>query len=44
VVDLEVDAKGTDYMVTSRHRNGGQNHNIKMVNKSFKMWQSLNIL
>ena len=34
--DLEVNAK-TKYMITSRCRNAGHNHNIKIGNKSFEM-------
>jgi hypothetical protein len=33
---LEVNAGKTKYMVVSRNQNAGQNHNIKIDNKSFK--------
>jgi hypothetical protein len=33
---LEVNAEKTKYMVMSRNQNAGQNHNIKLDNKSFE--------
>jgi hypothetical protein len=33
---VEVNAEKTKYMVMSRNQNGGQNHYIKVDNKSFK--------
>jgi hypothetical protein len=33
---LEVNAEETKYMVMSRNQNAGQNHNIKLDNKSFE--------
>jgi hypothetical protein len=35
-IGLEVNADKTKYMVMSRNQNAGQNHNIKLDNKSFK--------
>jgi hypothetical protein len=35
-IGLEVNAEKTKYMVTSRNQNAGQNHNIKLDNKSFE--------
>jgi sorting nexin-29 len=35
-IGLEVKAEKTKYMVMSRNQNAGQNHNIKVDNKSFK--------
>jgi hypothetical protein len=34
-IGLEVNAQKTKYMVMSRNQNAGQNHNIKLDNKSF---------
>jgi hypothetical protein len=34
-IGLEVNAEKTKYMVISRDQNAGQNHNIKICNKSF---------
>jgi hypothetical protein len=34
-VGLEVNAEKTKYLLLSRHRNAGQNHDIKIANKSF---------
>jgi hypothetical protein len=34
-IGLEVNAEKTKYMVTPRNQNAGQNHNIKIDNKSF---------
>jgi hypothetical protein len=34
-IGLEVNAEKTKYMVMSRNQNAGQNHNIKLDNKSF---------
>jgi hypothetical protein len=45
-VGLEVNAKGTKYMLLTRHQNAGQNHNITIANRSFEnvaMRQSSNI-
>jgi hypothetical protein len=35
-IGLEVNAEKTKYMVMSRNQNAGQNHNIKIDNKSFE--------
>jgi hypothetical protein len=35
-VGLEVNAEKTKYMLLSRHQNAGQNHNIKIDNRSFE--------
>jgi hypothetical protein len=35
-VGLEVNAENTKYMLLCRHQNAGQNHNIKIVDKSFE--------
>jgi hypothetical protein len=35
-IGLEVNAEKTKYMVMSRNQNVGQNHNIKIDNKSFE--------
>jgi len=35
-VGLEVNTQKTKYMVMSRHKNAGQNHNLRIVDKSFK--------
>jgi hypothetical protein len=35
-IGLEVNAEKTKYMVMSRDQNAGQNHNIKIYNKSFE--------
>jgi ribosomal protein S1 len=35
-IGLEVNAEKTKYMVMSRDQNAGQNHNIKIHNKSFE--------
>jgi hypothetical protein len=35
-VGLEVNTEKTKYMLLSRHHNAGQNHNIKISNRSFK--------
>ncbi|PNF38167.1 hypothetical protein B7P43_G14229, partial [Cryptotermes secundus] len=35
-VDLEVKAEKTKYMLLSRHQNAGQNHDIKIGNRSFE--------
>jgi hypothetical protein len=35
-IGLEVNAEKTKYMVISRDQNSGQNHNIKIDNKSFE--------
>jgi hypothetical protein len=40
---LEVNAEKTKYMVMSRNENAGQNHNIKIDNKSFERWKNSNI-
>jgi hypothetical protein len=34
-VGLEVNTEKTEYMFLSRHQNKGQNHDIKIANKSF---------
>jgi hypothetical protein len=33
---LQVNAEKTEYMIMSPEENAGQNHNIKVANKSFK--------
>jgi hypothetical protein len=35
-IGLQVNAEKTKYMVISRNQNAGQNHNIKVDNKSFE--------
>jgi hypothetical protein len=35
-VGLEINAEKTKYMLLSRHQNAGQNHDIKIANRSFK--------
>jgi hypothetical protein len=35
-VGLEVNSEKTKYMLLSRHQNTGQNHNIKIANRSFE--------
>jgi hypothetical protein len=35
-VRLEVNAEITKYLLLSCHHNGGQNHNIKIANRSFE--------
>jgi ribosomal protein S2 len=35
-VGLEENAEKTKYMVLSRHQNAGQNHNMKMANRSLE--------
>jgi hypothetical protein len=35
-VGLEVNARKTKYTLTCRRQNAGQNHNIKIVNRSFE--------
>jgi hypothetical protein len=35
-IGLEVNAEKTKYMVMSRNQNAGQNHNMKLDNKSFE--------
>jgi hypothetical protein len=40
---LEVNTEKTKYMLMSCNQNAGQNHNIKTVNRSLKMWISSNI-
>jgi ribosomal protein S2 len=35
-VGLEVNAEKTKYMLLSRNQNAGQNHNIKIANRSFE--------
>jgi hypothetical protein len=35
-VGLDVNAKKAKYMLLSRHQNAGQNHNIKIANRSFE--------
>jgi hypothetical protein len=34
-VGLEVNTEKTEYMLLSRHQNAGQNHDIKIGNRSF---------
>ena len=40
---LEVNAERSKYMVMSRDQNSGQNHNIKLDNKSFERLEQFNI-
>jgi hypothetical protein len=42
-IGLEVNSEKTKYMVMSRDQNAGQNHNMKLDNKSFERWNSSNI-
>jgi hypothetical protein len=39
-VGLDVNTENTDYMVMSPKQNVGQNHNLLIAKKSFKVWQS----
>jgi hypothetical protein len=41
---LEVSAEKTEYKVMSRDQHAGQNHNIKMGNKSFEMVEQFKYL
>jgi hypothetical protein len=34
-VGLDVITEKTEYMLMSRHQNAGQNHNIKIIGRSF---------
>jgi hypothetical protein len=34
-IGLEVNAEKTEYMLLSHHQNAGQNHDIKIANRSF---------
>jgi hypothetical protein len=40
-IGLEVNAEKTKYMVMSHDQHAGQNHNIKMGNKSFERMEQL---
>jgi hypothetical protein len=42
-VGLEINVYKTKYMLLSRQQNVGQNRDIKIANRSFKMYHSLNI-
>jgi hypothetical protein len=42
-VDLEVNPEKTKYMLMSRSQKTGQKYSIKIANRSFEVWQSLNI-
>jgi hypothetical protein len=42
-IGLEVNTEKTKYMVMSRNQNAGHNHNIKIDNKSLKVWKNSNI-
>jgi hypothetical protein len=42
-VDLEVKAEKTNHMLLSHHQKTGQYHDIKVGNRSLKMWHSSNI-
>jgi hypothetical protein len=35
-IGLEINAEKTKYMIMSRHRNSGQNQNIRIANESFE--------
>jgi hypothetical protein len=43
-IGLEVNAEQTKYMVMPRNQNAGQNHNIKLDNKSFEMVEQFKYL
>jgi hypothetical protein len=43
-IGLEVNAEKTKYMVMSRDQNAGQNHNIKIDNKSFERLEQFKYL
>jgi hypothetical protein len=36
-VVIEVNTEKTKYMLLSRHQNAGQNHDIKIANRSFEI-------
>jgi hypothetical protein len=40
---VEVNVEKSKYMLLSTHQNAGQNHNIKIVNRSFENKVQLNI-
>jgi hypothetical protein len=40
---LEVNTEKNKYMLLSRHQNAGQNHDIKIANRSFENTHSSNI-
>jgi hypothetical protein len=40
---LEVSTEKTKYLLLSHHQNAGQNHDVKIGNRSLKMWHSSNI-
>jgi hypothetical protein len=42
-VGLAVNTDKTKYMLISRHRSAGQNHSMKIANRSFKICQGSNI-
>jgi ABC-type transport system substrate-binding protein len=42
-IGLKVNTEKTKFIFLSHHQNAGQNHNIKMANRSFEMWHSSNI-
>jgi hypothetical protein len=42
-VGLEINIEKTKYMLLSHHENEGQNRDIKIANRSFKMCHSSNI-
>jgi hypothetical protein len=42
-VALEINIEKTKYMLLSRHQNAGQNCDVKIAKRSFKMCQSSNI-
>jgi hypothetical protein len=44
VLCLEVNAEKTKYILRSHHQNAGQNHDIKVANRSFEIVVYLNYL
>jgi hypothetical protein len=43
-VGLEANTEETKYMLLSRHQNAGQNHDKKILKRSFEICQNVHIL